>query len=123
MNAQPIVGAGARTGARPATRALPLPRAFGSIRQRDVWLVIAGVGAVIAGMWLRHGGLTTDPLTAIGQVTALGGTYAALLGVLFASRAPWLDQVLGADRLRALYPVRARLPRGWRHWAPGCSPT
>lgn len=105
MNAQPIVGAGARTGARPTSRTLPLPRAYASLRQRDVWLVIAGVGAVIAGMWLRHGGLTADPLTAIGQVTALGGTYAALLGVLFASRAPWLDQVLGADRLRAVHRV------------------
>jgi predicted ferric reductase len=105
MNPRPIVGAGARTGARPASRLLPLPRAYGSIRQRDVWLAIAGVGAVIAGMWLRHGGLASEPLTAIGQVTALGGTYAALLGVLFASRAPWLDQVLGADRLRAVHRV------------------
>ena len=103
MTAQTIT----RDLARPASRptALPLPRAYAWLRPRDIWLVIAGIGAVIAGMWLRHGGLGQDPLTAIGQVTALGGTYAALLGVLFASRAPWLDQVLGTDRLRAVHRV------------------
>jgi predicted ferric reductase len=105
MNVQPIAGAGTRTGARPSRRSLPLPRAYASIRPRDAWLVVAGGGAVIAAMWLRHGGLDRDPLTAVGQVTALAGTYAALVGVLFASRAPWLDQVLGADRLRSVHRV------------------
>jgi predicted ferric reductase len=67
--------------------------------------VVALVGAAIGAMWLRHGGLAQDPLAAIGQVTALGGTYAALVGVLFASRAPWLDQVIGTDRLRRVHGV------------------
>ncbi len=82
-----------------------LPRGWSSISSRDVWLTVAGVGAVIGAMWLRHGGLTRDPLTAFGEVSALGGTYAALLGVLFASRAPWLDQVIGTDRLRSVHAV------------------
>jgi predicted ferric reductase len=67
--------------------------------------VVGVIGAVIGAMWLRHGGLAQEPLAAIGQVTALGGTYAALLGVLFASRAPWLDQVIGTDRLRWVHGV------------------
>jgi predicted ferric reductase len=90
---------------RGAARPLPLPAEYRGIRPRDVWLVVAGVGAVIAAMWVRHGGLAQDPLAAIGQVTALGGTYAALLGILFASRAPWLDQVLGPDRLRVAHRI------------------
>jgi predicted ferric reductase len=103
MSAQAVVGAAARSRRR--TQSLPLPRAYSWIAPRDVWLSIAGVGAVIAAMWLRHGGLERDPLTAVGEVTALAGTYAALLGVLFASRAPWLDQVLGTDRLRAVHRI------------------
>lgn len=103
MSATTAVGAAARRRGR--TPSLPIPRAYSWIAPRDIWLAIAGVGAVIAAMWLRHGGLERDPLTAIGEVTALAGTYAALLGVLFAARAPWLDQVLGTDRLRALHRI------------------
>ena len=84
---------------------MPLPRSYADLRPRDVWFVVGLVGAVIGAMWLRHGGLAQDPLAAIGQLTALGGTYAALLGVLFAARAPWLDQVIGTDRLRWVHGV------------------
>ncbi len=38
-------------------------------------------------------------LTAIGQVTALLGTYFALIQLVLMSRSPWLDQVFGMDRL------------------------
>jgi predicted ferric reductase len=102
MSIQTVAGRIARpTATRPT--AVPLPRAYAWLRERDVWAVVAGIGVVIAAMWLRHGGLAGDPLTIVGQVTALGGTFAALLGVLFAARAPWLDQVLGADRLRVVH--------------------
>ncbi len=90
-------------GTRRRLTAAPLPRDWHEITSRDVWLVVVGVGSVLTAMWVRHGGLTRDPLTAIGEVTALGGTFAALLGVLFASRAPWLDQVMGTDRLRSAH--------------------
>jgi predicted ferric reductase len=96
---------GSRARARLETVSVPLPRSWSAIQSRDVWLVVAGIGVVLAAMWLRHGGLAQDPLTAVGQVTALAGTYAALLGVLFASRAPWLDQVIGTDRLRSVHGV------------------
>lgn len=65
-----------------------------------MWAVVAGVGLVIAAMWWRHGGLDRDPLLGLGEITALAGTYLSLVGILFASRAPWLDQVFGADGLR-----------------------
>ena len=96
---------GDRARARLGRLPLPLPRSYRAITSRDIWLLIAGVGALLGAMWLRHGGLAKDPLTAIGEVTALGGTYAALIGVLFAARAPWLDQVMGSDRLRVIHGV------------------
>ena len=55
-------------------------------------------------MWIVHGGLQamSDPAgiaAGLGQVTALLGTYLALLGVALMSRAPWIDHVVGSDRL------------------------
>ena len=81
-------------------------------------------GVLILGMWLRHGGLdqlsTLDgQLTAIGQLTALFGTYLALVQLVLMSRSPWLDQVFGMDRPGGRPPL-ARIrdglaaPRPWR---------
>jgi predicted ferric reductase len=97
-------GAQSRTTARRGP--LPIPIAYQGVTPRDIGLVIAGAGTLVVAMWLRHGGIATalaDPLEGIGQLAALGGTFAALLGVLFAARAPWLDQVLGSDRLRRIH--------------------
>ena len=53
----------------------------------------------------RHGGpdqLGEGPagiLTAIGQVTALYGTYLALIQLVLMSRSPWLDETFGMDGL------------------------
>ena len=55
------------------------------LRGSDVVAVLAAQAAVIAVIWIVHGGpdqLTEGPagiLTAIGQVTALYGTYLALI--------------------------------------------
>jgi predicted ferric reductase len=88
-----------------ARRLAPIPRSFAEVRQRDIWFVVGLIGAVLAAMWIRHGGLAEEPVLAIGQVTAIAGTYAALVGVLLASRAPWLDQVFGSDELRRIHGV------------------
>jgi predicted ferric reductase len=109
QSTQPITAAGSMRVDRPATsasrvqRLAPIPRSFAELRQRDVWFVVGALGAVLALMWLRHGGLAQEPVLAIGQVTAIAGTYAALVGVLLASRAPWLDQVFGSDELRRIH--------------------
>jgi predicted ferric reductase len=103
MTTQSLTGGLTRGRARQTT--VPLPRSYTWLSIRDVWIVVAGLGALVAAMWLRHDGLARDPLTILGEAMALSGTYAALLGVLFASRAPWLDQVMGADRLRAAHRV------------------
>jgi predicted ferric reductase len=82
---------------------VPIPRSWAWLSPRDVWAVIGAVALLLAAMWVRHGGLSRDPLTIVGELTALGGTYAALVGILFSARVPWLDQVLGADRLRVAH--------------------
>ena len=87
---------------RPAAL-LPLPRVW-PVRPSDVGALVALNGLLIVAMWVRHGGLEelgtlSGILTAIGQVTALLGTYAVLLQLVLMSRAPFLDQVFGMDRL------------------------
>jgi predicted ferric reductase len=86
---------------------VPFPRAWG-LSAADLAALALGNGALIVGMWVRHGGLDqlgtlAGVLTAGGQLTALLGTYLALLGILLMSRSPWLDQALGADRLTAVH--------------------
>ena len=80
------------------------PRSRLSLHAEDVIGFLTANLILIVGMWIRHGGL--DELgaagglaTAVGQLTALVGTYLALLQLLLMSRAPWLDSVFGRDRL------------------------
>ncbi len=82
---------------------VPLPRVWG-LRASDVYALVGGNALVIAAMWLRHGGTdqfatVSGTVTAVGQLTALLGTYGALLQLVLMSRSPWLDQVFGMDRL------------------------
>ena len=101
MSALSPAGVYGRIAALP--RSLPVPRSYAEIKVHDVWAMIIGVGILLGAMWFRHGGLARDPLLAAGEVTALFGTYAALVGILFAARAPWLDQVMGTDGLRTAH--------------------
>ena len=63
------------------------------------------VGLVVTiGLWLRHGGISaaTGPgglATALGQITALIGTYAVLVQLLLMSRIAWIERAIGLDRL------------------------
>lgn len=90
----------------PATaRRVPVPRIW-RLRPFDVAALLVGNGAFIVLMWWRHGGLDQlstpgGPLTAAGQLTALLGTYLALVQLVLMSRSPWLDQLFGMHRLAA----------------------
>lgn len=86
----------------------PLPVAIAPakprVRSGDVLAFLAGNLALIVGMWFRHGGTNqldtmAGVATATGQVSALVGTYLALLQLLLMSRAPVLDRLFGRDRL------------------------
>ncbi len=55
-------------------------------------------------MWVRHGGLDLlptpgGPFTAAGELTALIGTYLALIQLVLMGRSPWLDEAFGMDQL------------------------
>ena len=81
-----------------------------SIRPGDIVVVAVANAVVITAMWLRHAGLDqvatlAGTATALGQLTALLGTYAALLELVLLSRSPFLDHVVGTDRLV-----------GWHRW-------
>jgi predicted ferric reductase len=70
----------------------------------DVILVVAVNAVLVVAMWVRHGALNqlvspSAKLTAAGQITALVGTYAALVQVLLMSRSPWLERRFGMDGL------------------------
>jgi predicted ferric reductase len=88
-------------------RPVPLPRTW-SVTALEIVIVLIANGALILAMWVRHGGLEQAStfggiLTGIGQVTALYGTYLALIQLVLMSRSPWLDQVFGMDRLTAAH--------------------
>jgi hypothetical protein len=70
----------------------------------DLILVVVLNGLLVIGMWIRHGGLnqlqsSSAKFTAAGQITALVGTYAALVQILLMSRSPWLERRFGMDGL------------------------
>ncbi|HSO94162.1 MAG TPA: ferric reductase-like transmembrane domain-containing protein, partial [Candidatus Dormibacteraeota bacterium] len=76
----------------------------------DVIVVVAINAALVIAMWVRHGGLTqlassSAKFTAAGQITALVGTYFALVQVLLMARSPWLERRFGMDGLAQ-----------WHHW-------
>ena len=60
----------------------------------------------MTGMWVVHGGLDglgtpAGLLTGLGQITALIGTYLALAQIVLMARVPWIDHVVGSDKLMA----------------------
>jgi predicted ferric reductase len=97
MSSQPHLSARARQIAPTATP--------WRIRGSDVVAVLLAQAVVIAVIWVSHGGpdqLGEGPagiLTAIGQVTALYGTYLALIQLVLMARSPWLEATFGMDGL------------------------
>jgi predicted ferric reductase len=94
-----LTQAGLPSVARPVHR----PRTW-PIRPADIAAFLLAVGLLVVGMWVVHGGL--DQLgtpaglaTGLGQVTALIGTYLALVAVVLMARVPWIDHVVGSDQL------------------------
>ena len=74
----------------------------------DIAAVLVGLGVLILAMWVRHGGLDQigtpgGVFTGLGQIAGLLGAYLALVQLVLMSRSPWLDQVLGIDRLAAAH--------------------
>jgi predicted ferric reductase len=94
----------ATTVSRPSP-AIPSSRRAAPVDHARLVAVAIGVGALVTtGLWLRHGGVTDAHgpgafATATGQITALIGTYAILVQILFMSRIAWLERSVGLDHL------------------------
>jgi predicted ferric reductase len=97
----------ANAPARTKARRVPMPRVW-PVRASDIYALLGGNAVLILGMWIRHGNLSelstvSGILTAIGELSALYGTYLVLIQLILMSRNPWLDQVFGQDRITAAH--------------------
>src|SRR6266567_219934 len=83
--------------------AVPARRIGPLVAAGFVWAVVLGNAALIVWLWIHGGNLnvhtTGDLLTSIARITGLLGAYLALLQVILLARLPWLERVVGFDRL------------------------
>ncbi len=82
-------------GARPLRRAAALA---------VIWAIVLGNAAVIVWLWYHGGNVADvhsagDALTSVARITGLLSAYLALLQVLLLARLPWLEPLVGFDRL------------------------
>jgi predicted ferric reductase len=92
-----------QAGPTPVARRLAQPRTW-PIRPADVAATLLAVGLLVVGMWVVHGGLDrlgtpAGLATGLGQLMALTGTYLALAQIVLMARVPWIDHVVGSDKL------------------------
>src|SRR2546429_1962038 len=69
-----------------------------------LWAVLAGNTAAIVYLWVHGGNVsehlsTGELLTSLARITGLLASYAALIQVLLLARLPWLERLVGFDRL------------------------
>ncbi len=86
---------------------LATPRVW-PLKDTDIYAVLGGIAVLILAMWIRHGQLHElatlgGILTAIGQLSALYGTYLVLIQLVLMSRSPYIDHVFGPDRVTAAH--------------------
>jgi predicted ferric reductase len=92
---------------RPAPAGRTVQREGGDLKAAatlSVRIVFYGIAAVIAGLWLKDGGVTgvhdsSTLLISIGRFTGLFGAYLLLLQVLLLARLPFLQWAMGFDTL------------------------
>jgi predicted ferric reductase len=90
-------------------QAAPLPvrrrsRGRRLVLAATLWAIVGVNAAVIVWLWLRGGGISAvhtwgDLATSLGRITGLLGAYFALVQVLLLARLPWLERLVGFDRL------------------------
>jgi predicted ferric reductase len=102
----------APTGPAPVTYPIPVEsgiKARGmSSRRGDIAVLIAGIGLGITtafavgdapATWQYLGG----PMTALGSITAMAGTYLCLALLVLVARVPWVEREVGHDKLVSLH--------------------
>ncbi len=80
-------------------------------------LVFYGIAAIIAGLWLKDGGIsgvhdTATLLISIGRFTGLFGSYLLLLQILLLARLPFLEWTVGFDRLMKRHRLNGKVSLG-----------
>jgi predicted ferric reductase len=68
------------------------------------WAIVLGNAAIICWLWSRgEGNLnlqpTADLFNSIGRITGLLGAYLALIEIVLLARLPWLERLVGFDKL------------------------
>jgi len=71
---------------RPKARRVPVPRVW-PVTADDIYFILGGNALLILGMWIRHGGLNllitqSGIFTALGEISALYGTYLVLIQLI-----------------------------------------
>jgi predicted ferric reductase len=69
-----------------------------------IWTIVLGNTAGIVWLWWHGGNVTKvhttgEALTSAARITGLLGAYLALIQVLLLARLPWLERLVGFDRL------------------------
>jgi predicted ferric reductase len=102
----PVTTAARSVQPRPPGAFVPDPMARFDQAARESWVfAVVVLGALVVGaMWWRDnptGSLHNlgDQLTGLGRLTGLLGTYLVLVQLLLMARIPWLDRLIGMDRL------------------------
>ncbi len=85
-------------------RVRPQSRARRTLVAGVLVAIVAGNGILIVWLWIHGGNLkagqsTGEWLTSLARITGLLGAYLALLEVLLLARLPWLERLIGFDRL------------------------
>jgi predicted ferric reductase len=68
------------------------------------WTFVLGNAAAIVFLWVEHGNITTvhtagEALTSAARLTGLLSAYLALIQVVLLARLPWLERLVGFDRI------------------------
>jgi predicted ferric reductase len=93
----------ARAAVRPSEARFVPGRAAVSV---TVLGLLIGNAVVITWLWVGGGGIssvhsTGDAFTSIGRLTGLFAAYLALVEVVLLARVPWIERLVGFDRLTA----------------------
>ena len=91
----------------PRTAPVPVRRTTTPAWWRSAATGIATAGlAIVVGLWLQNGGLTTlgtNPATSLGRLTGLVGSDLLLIQVLLMARLPFVERSFGQDELARLH--------------------
>ncbi|MDB5057061.1 MAG: Ferric reductase domain protein transrane component domain protein, partial [Chloroflexi bacterium] len=79
-----------------------------------LWTVAIANVVVIVWLWLSGGGISAvhglgDFNTSVGRVTGLLSAYLALIQVLLLARLPWLERLVGFDRLTVWHRLNGKV--------------